>query len=286
MVVVVAAAAVVIVWLARDNGEGAAIAPTTTAASSSSEPTTSTAPLAASTSAAAPSTSTSTSTAGSTSTSTTSSTSTTTSTTLPPGACTGSEQSPLPAGATVLAEVMGDFDGSGTRDDRFSLLTFASGGTVPQMDLSYGYSVFRPTFTPRAWAADARVVNLGGPADLAVVQIVFDFGRGAYLWAFHDCALNLVKEPDTFMMGFALVDGPLEKRGLRCLEDRISVIQATSEDGTTWWAGGYTLLWDPETATLHEPPWFGPGDGPITALVPLHSPEDDALIQSYANFDC
>lgn len=289
IVVVVAAAAVMIVWLTRGDDPVAIGASTTTiAAASSTEPTTAaSSPATSSSSTAAPATSTSTSTT--TSTPTTTSTTTSTTTTLPPGACSPLAETPIPEEATVLTEVMGDFDGDGTADDRFSLYSFVGvvyTGTHPHLRLSYGHSVSQPTFTPSAVAAEARAVNLGGPADVAVVQIAFEFGRGAYLWAFHDCELHLVMESDTHDMGFALVDGPLEKRGLRCLEDRISVVQAHSEDGITWWAGGYTLLWDPATATLHKPPWFGPGDGPITALVPLHRPEDDALIQSYADFDC
>jgi len=181
---------------------------------------------------------------------------------------------------------MGDFDGNGVDDDRFSLVTHSVGGTLPWLDLSYGHSVYQPTFTPRAWAADARAVNLGGPADLAVVQIVFDFGRGAYLWAFSDCELHLVIEQDTHNMGFALQDTLGEKRGLTCLEDGIRLTEATSEDGVTWQVGGRRLLWDPTTATLHEPPWFGPGAGPIQMAQYLHSPEDDDLIRSYADFDC
>lgn len=288
VVVVVAAAVVMIVWLTRDKGPTAANASTSTGVVPSAStvvpsPTeTASSPLPGTTSTSPAATSTSTS----TSTSSTSSTTSSTTTTLSPGACTGPGAGLIPADLTVVTEVMGDFDGSGAADDRFMLMTGATGGTWPRVELSYGYSATRPTFTPKAWAGDARAVNLGGPADLAVVQIVFGHGRGAYLWSFHDCELHLLSEPDTFTMGFALVDMPREKRGIRCLEDRISVVQATTEDGITWWAGGYALLWDPVTATLRKPPWFGPGPEPLTALVPLHSPEDDTLIQSYANFDC
>ena len=289
MVAVVAAATVAIVWLTRGNGSAAADAPTTTfAASSSTEPIT-TSSLAPSTSTSLTTSTSSTSSSTTTSTSTTTSstsTTTTTSTTLPPGACTGPGAGPIPDGMTVVTEVTGDFDGNGVSDDRFLLLTGSTGGTVPRLELSYGYSVSRTVFTPRAWAGDARAVNLGGPADLAVVQIVFGTGRGAYLWALHECDVRLVTEQGSHVWGFALIDGPSQKRGLTCLENGIRLTEAASEDGITWWAGGSTLLFDPATATLRKPPWFGPGDGPITAFVPLRSPEDDALIQSYADFDC
>ena len=86
-------------------------------------------------------------------------------------------------------------------------------------------------------------------------------------------------------MGFALQDTLGEKRGLTCLEDGIRLTEATSEDGVTWQVGGRRLLWDPATATLHEPPWFGPGP-PMVAVEFMTSPENDALIQGYADFDC
>jgi hypothetical protein len=280
MVVVVAGAVVTVVWLTRDDGQTAASVPTTVVmGSSSTEPTSTTTSPAPPSSTAAPA-------ATSTSSFSPVTTSTSTTTTLPPGACTGPGAGPIPDDVIVVAEVMGDFNGSGVRDDRFVLLTGSSGGTRPRIELSYGYSVSQPTFTPRAWAGDARAVNLGGPADLAVVQIVFDLGRGAYLWVFQDCELRLVMEQDTHVMGFALVDGPGEKRGLTCQENGISLTEATSEDGITWLATSRTLIWDPATASLHEPPWLGPGPGPITPLRLMTSPENDAEIRSYAAFDC
>lgn len=142
--------------------------------------------------------------------------------------------------------------------------------------------------TPRGSLADARVVNLGGPADLVLTRID---GPSVWLWAFPECQPRRATGDSTplglrrHLVNYPLVSDPVEKPGFRCREDGVYVTAATSDDGVTWWATGLTLLWDPETATLNPRPSYG-GMGLVAAAVPLHSPEDDALTQSYADFDC
>jgi hypothetical protein len=274
MVVVVAAAVVAVVWLTRGDGSTAATGPTTSVADSSSTgPTSATSsPSTSTTFMAAAASSTSTSTATSTS------TTATTTTTLPPGACVGAGAGLLPGGATIAVEGVGDFDGDGN-EDRFLVYSDAPFTWWSRVELSYGYAAVAPDSSCYE-VAGLRSVDLGGPAQLAVVESVDSMGlRRAAFYALHECSLDVVRQEDGTAGCFLLRDGPLAKRGITCREDGIEVTTATSADGINWQASTSILYWDPLVGRFLPDPVIG-------FVLSLHSPEDDAVIGSYAAWDC
>lgn len=238
--------------------------PTTT---STSEPTSTTSTSSSTTSSTSPTTSSTTST----------STTTTTTTTLPPGACAGPGAGPLPVGATVAVEVMGDFDGDGA-DDRF-LVYEDSGGTYwARMELSYGYAAVAPDPTPGPGVINAKSVDLGGPGELAIAEsIASPSSRLATFYALYDCGLDAVRQSDGPLAQFPLRGSGLELAGITCRADGISVTRAASTDGTVWEVSTLDYSWDPVVGELVSS---------MGAAAILHSPEDDAAILSQADWNC
>jgi hypothetical protein len=272
MVVVMAAAAVAIVWISRGDGETAAdesISP----APSSSKPAPTTSSLAAgSTSTFSADSPTSSSTLASTSTTSTLATS------LPRGACPGPGAGPLPAAAVVAAEARGDFDGDG-HTDRFLVYRDAPFTSWPRVELSYGYPAVAPESDCHE-IAGVLSVDLGGPAQLGVLETVDSTGlHQVTFYALNGCSLDAARREEGDVARFLLRDGPLTKNGITCREDGIDVTRASSTDGVTWQASTDTLNWDPAAGRFRLDPVVG-------FVLTLHSPEDDALIRSYAAWSC
>ena len=245
-------------------------APTSLPAStSSSEPTSTTSPLSTTTSTS------STTTSSTTSTSTSTSTSTTTTTTLPPGACLTSGAGPIPAGSTVEEEAAGDFDGDGA-EDRF--LIYEPGGMVDlvfRVELSYGWAEEVGFFLD---VIDLKVLNLGGPVGLAVVVTRDHGGNHARFIVLERCGLDQAGLDNGDDAVFWLEDTSEWKAGVTCTAYGISVTQAENIGGGDWEASSFSYTWNPDALLFEE-------TGMGVALI-LHSPEDDAAIQSAADWDC
>ena len=242
-------------------------------AAPTSVPTTTSAPT--STTSVATTTSTSTTTS-STSTSTTS-TSTSTTTTLPASACPGMGAGPLPGGATVAVEVMGDFDGDGA-EDRFLVYEDGGGHYRARVELSYGYSSVAPDLVPGPGVINAKAVNLGGERDLAIAEsIASASSRLAGFYALDGCDLEAARLADDTLAQFPLRGSGMALAGVTCNPDGINVTSAEDIGGGDWEASSIVYFWDPDAVA------FTSGMG---AAAVLHSPDDDDIIIGHADWNC
>jgi len=248
-----------------------------TAAPTSLPTTTSTSEPTSTTSSSSTTTSTSSTTTSSTTTTSTTTTSTSTTTTLPLGACAGPGAGPLPGDATIAVDVMGEFDGDGA-DDRFLVYRDSEGTYWARMELSYGYSTAAPDPTPGPGVINAKSVDLGGPAELAIAEsIASPSSRVATFYALYGCSLDAVRQGGGTLAQFPLRGSGMELAGVTCRADGINVTRAASADGTVWEVSSIAYDWDPVIGELIS----GMGAAAI-----LHSPEDDAVIMSQADWNC
>jgi hypothetical protein len=213
----------------------------------------------------------------STSTTTSSSTSTTT-TTLPPLACPGAGAGPMEMGGNFsVLLTAGDFDGDGA-EDRFLPYKDPAGAIRARVELSYGYAA---ELTDPVWGVrltGALAVSLGGSADLAVAETVGHSSDGeATFLRMRGCELEVVRTSDDaeayFLLGSTWVGLP----GVTCRADGITVTSARPEGGGDWQVSSVTYRWDPAAGVFVED---------MSAAAILHSPEDDAAIESHAEFNC
>lgn len=208
---------------------------------------------------------------------TSSTTTSSTTTTAAPGACAGPGAGPMPAGATVAVEVPGDFDGE-DGIDRF-LVYRDSGGTYwARVELSYGYAAVAPDPQPGPGVIDAKAVNLGGGADLAIAEsMASPAERLATFYAMYGCTLAAAARDTTEIAQFPLRGAGLDLAGITCGEDGFNVTRARNLGGSNWEASSVFFLWVPG---------IGEFQGQLGAAAILTSPDDNDIIQSHADWDC
>jgi hypothetical protein len=259
---------VLVAVLVTGGGEGTA-SPTTEATTAPSTT------AATSTSTSASSTTTTTTTTSSTT--TTTSTSTTTTTTAPAVACPGSGAGPLPVGATIAVDVWGDFDGDGAAD-RFLVYSDSGGTYWARVELAYGYATVASDPQAGPGVINAKAVDLGGPADLAIAEsLASPSSRLATFYAMYGCQLAPATRDTSEIAQFPLRGSGLGLAGITCTADGIEVTGASSTDGVTWQVFTTSYLWVPG---------IGEFQGTMGATAILHSPADDAAIESHADWNC
>jgi hypothetical protein len=181
---------------------------------------------------------------------------------------------PLPDDAIVLAELTGDFDGDGAQD-RFLVFEDSHGTRWARVELAYGYADLG---TAPASDLNVKRVNLGGPADLvAMDHLLSSPDRMASFYQLLDCRLVHVYLSEGRPAQFVLRHSESELAGVTCTADGINVTEASTTDGTLWEVGSVIYLWDPVTGQLQSS---------MAAAAILRSPEDDAAIQSYGDWNC
>jgi hypothetical protein len=230
---------------------------------------------------AATSTSTTTSSSITTTTSSTSttstSTSTTTTTTAPAVACPGSGAGPLPVGATIAVDVWGDFDGDGAAD-RFLVYSDSGGTYWARVELAYGYATVASDPQPGPGVINAKAVDLGGPADLAIAEsLASPSSRLATFYAMYGCQLAPATRDTTQIAQFPLRGSGMELAGITCTADGIDVTSAHNTGGSDWQVSTMAYLWVPG---------IGEFQATMGATAILHSPADDAAIESHADWNC
>jgi hypothetical protein len=157
--VVVLIVVLIVVLVMGDGGDAALpILPATT---SSTVPET--------TAATSTTTTATTTTSAATTTSASTTTSTSTTTTTAAVACPGPGAGALPVGATIAIDVWGDFDGDGAAD-RFLVYNDSGGTYWARVELAYGYATVAPEPQPGPGVINAKAVDLGGGADLAIAE--------------------------------------------------------------------------------------------------------------------
>jgi len=175
----------------------------------------------------------------------------------------------------VAAEVSGDFDGDGAQD-RFLVYEDSRGTHWARVELSYGYA--QSGSAPES-EFNVRTVNLGGPADLVAMDHLSGApDRTATFQGLHECDLQHVHMPGGRIAQLLLRSSGTEKAGVTCTASGIIRTEAHQQSGGVWQASSVTYTWNPD-AHLFEAAMGA-------AIVVLHSPEDDAEIESYADWDC
>jgi hypothetical protein len=262
--------ALVVVLVLRSGDDGTA-APTVT--TSSLDTTTTTAATTTSTTAAT------TSSAATTTSATTTSTSSTTTTTAAV-ACPGAGAGPLPVGSTIAVDVWGNFDGEGS-DDRFLVYSDSGGAYWARVELSYGYASVAPDPQPGPGVINAKAVDLGGGADLAIAEsLASPSSRLATFYFLYGCQLDTATLSGGGVAEFPLRMSGMALAGITCRGDGITVTDAEvtgDMSGSDWAVGSVDYQWVPD---------LGEFQGSLGMAVLLHSPADDAAIQAAADWNC
>lgn len=169
----------------------------------------------------------------------------------------------------------GDFDGDGAQD-RFLVYEDSLGTRWTRLELAYGYAA--PGSAP-ASEFNIKTVNLGGSADLVAMDHLSGApDRIASFHGLHECDVWHAQLPGDGVAQLLLRSSGTEKAGITCTESGIIRTEAHQQSGGAWQASSVTYTWNPDAYR------FETGLG--AAIVVLHSPEDDAEIESYANWDC
>jgi hypothetical protein len=215
--------------------------------------------------------------ASTTTTSTPTTTSTSTTTTTAAVACPGPGAGVLPVGASIAVDVWGDFDGDGAAD-RFLVYNDSGGTYWARVELAYGYAAVAPDPQPGPGVINAKAVNLGGGADLAIAEsLASPSSRLATFYALYGCDLAAAIRDGTEIAQFPLRGSGMELAGITCRADGIDVTGARNTGGSEW-----------EVTTIFYQWVAGIGEfqGSLGAAAILTSPGDDAAIQSHADWNC
>jgi hypothetical protein len=218
-----------------------------------------------------------TTTSAATSTTAAATTSTSSPTTTAAVACPGPGAGVLPVGATIAVDVWGDFDGDGAAD-RF-LVYGDSGGTYwARVELAYGYAAVAADPQPGPGVINAKAVDLGGSADLAIAEsLASPSSRLATFYAMYGCDLAAATRDATEIAQFPLRGSGMEVAGITCLADGIEVTGARNTGGSEWEVSTIFYQWVPGVGEFQGSPG-------ATAI--LTSPADDDAIQSHADWNC
>jgi len=174
-------------------------------------------------------------------------------------------------------DVFGDFDGDGA-DDRFLVYNDSGGTYWARVELSYGHAAVAPDPQPGPGVINAKAVDLGGGAELAIAEsLASPSSRLATFYAMYDCDLAAAPRDGDEIAQFPLRGSGMELAGITCVADGIDVTRARNTSGSQWEVSTMFYQW---VAGLGE------FQSSLGATAILTSPADDAAIQSHANWDC
>jgi hypothetical protein len=180
-------------------------------------------------------------------------------------------------GSTIAIDVWGDFDGDGA-DDRFLVYNDSGGTYWARVELSYGYAAVALDPQPGPGVINAKAVDLGGGAELAIAEsLTSPSSRLATFYAMYGCDLAAATRDTTEIAQFPLRGSGMELAGITCLADGIDVTAARNTGGSDWEVSTIFYQWVPG---------IGVFQGNLGAAAILHSPADDAAIQSHADWNC
>jgi len=180
-------------------------------------------------------------------------------------------------GSTIAVDVWGDFDGDGA-DDRFLVYNDSGGTYWARVELSYGFAAVAPDPQPGPGVINAKAVDLGGGAELAVAESLGSpSSRLATFYALYGCDLAAATRDTADIAQFPLRGSGMELAGITCLADGIDVTGARNTGGSEWEVSTMFYQWVPG---------IGVFQGSMGATAILHSPADDAAIQSHADWGC
>jgi hypothetical protein len=171
--------------------------------------------------------------------------------------------------------VAADLDGDGAEDRALLYEIEGMEGFFVRFELSYGWA--EETWLPEE-AIEFRALNLGGPADLVVLVSHEHGGDFAQFVVLSRCEVDLAALSSDEAARLWLVDYAEWRAGVTCTADGIIRTEAHEQDGGAWQASAVTYSWNPDALRFRPP--MG------AAITILHSPEDDAEIASYADWDC
>ena len=192
-------------------------------------------------------------------------------------ACPGSGAGPLPVGSTIAVDVWSNFDGEGP-DDRFLVYSDGGGTYWARVELSYGYASVAPEPQPGPGVINAKAVDLGGGADLAIAEsLASPSSRLATFYFLYGCNLAAAVRDTTEIAEFPLRGSGMELAGISCSADGINVTTARNTGGDTWEVSSVFYQWAAG---------IGEFQGTLGMANILYSPGDDAAIQSAADWNC